>query len=74
MSCAVTWTAADVAALEKSIADGVETVKYSDKEVTYRSLEEMLQLLSIMKAAVCGDANGGGRFARVFAKSSKGLC
>ena len=59
MSCAVTWTASDIAALEKAIADGVETVKYSDKEVTYRSLDEMLQILAMMKAAVCADASSG---------------
>lgn len=43
------FTQAQIDALEKAIAEGTTRVKYQDREVTYRSLEEMLQILSMMK-------------------------
>lgn len=36
-------------ALEEAISQGVLEVEYSDKKVRYRSLDEMLRILSIMK-------------------------
>jgi len=36
-------------ALESAIAEGVLTVEYNDKKVTYRSLREMNQILLSMK-------------------------
>lgn len=35
-------------ALEEAIAQGALRVKYADKEVEYRSLDEMLSLLELM--------------------------
>jgi len=43
------FTQAQIEALEKAIAEGTLRVKYQDREVTYRSLEEMLEILSLMK-------------------------
>lgn len=39
------WTIEQYNTLKEAIASGTKTVKYSDKEVTYRSLEEMMTLL-----------------------------
>lgn len=71
------YTLEQITALETAIAQGALSVKYSDKEVTYRSLEEMLKILSIMKGAVpdpdnpSSSVNGGGR--RYYGQHSKGL-
>ena len=39
----------DLKCLEQAIAEGAKRVKYSDKEIEYRSLEEMLKIREIMK-------------------------
>lgn len=39
-------------ALCAAIAQGVTSVKYGDKEVTYRSLTEMLRTKSLMESAL----------------------
>jgi len=48
-------------ALECAIAEGALRVKYSDKEVEYRSLNEMLKIRDIMKKAlgVCSSKKKG---------------
>jgi hypothetical protein len=65
-------------ALEAAIADGALKVKYSDKEVEYRSLGEMLKIRDIMINAlglnqVCSKSKGlfGGK--RLKMEHSKGL-
>ena len=65
--------------LESAIADGALKVKYSDKEVEYRSLEEMLKIRDIMRndlglnKACCSKSKGlfGGK--RLYMEHSKGL-
>lgn len=46
------FTQAQIDALEKAIAEGTTRVKYQDREVTYRSLEEMMQILNMMKKSL----------------------
>lgn len=47
------WTAQDLEILEKAIALGATKVKYSsDKEVEYRSLEEMLKVRDLIFKAL----------------------
>ena len=46
------YTKDDLEKLEAAIAQGIQTVKYTDKEITYRSLEEMLKIREIMLKAV----------------------
>lgn len=65
-------------ALEGAIAEGALRVKYSDKEVEYRSLEEMLKIRDIMRNALglnsaCPQSKGlfGGK--RLKMEHSKGL-
>jgi hypothetical protein len=48
------FTQAQITALEKAIASGALRVKYADRDVQYRSLEEMERLLGKMKAEVGG--------------------
>lgn len=64
-------------ALEEAIADGALKVKYSDKEIEYRSLKEMLKIRDIMRKALgvdisCGSSGlFGGK--RIVITHSKGL-
>lgn len=44
------WTQTDVDALKAAIALGALKVRYSDREVTYRSLDEMRETLALMEA------------------------
>lgn len=39
-------------ALEESLAEGTLIVKYADKQVTYRSLDEMLRLRNVIRQAL----------------------
>jgi hypothetical protein len=57
------YTIEQVQALEAAIAQGVLIVEYADKKVEYRSLDEMLRILSIMKDALGLNKNGGRRYA-----------
>ena len=65
-------------ALIASISEGALRVKYSDKEVEFRSLKEMLELKNLMEKDLClKDSKTekglfGGR--RIKARHSKGLC
>lgn len=44
-----TYSTAQYNALTEAIAQGALKVKYADKEVEYRSLDDMLKLQEIMK-------------------------
>lgn len=56
--------------LEAAIAQGSLRVKYADKEVTYRSLDEMLKIRNLMRESL-GLIDSSGR--RVVMGFSKGL-
>lgn len=64
-------------ALEKAIGEGVRRVKYSDKEIEYRDLDDMLKARDLMRQKLglnkkCGEKGlFGGK--RIIAKHSKGL-
>lgn len=62
------YTQEQIDSLQSAIAQGVLTVEYGDKKVTYRSLDEMLQLLGIMQGAV----NPQSRSKRYYAQHSSG--
>jgi hypothetical protein len=71
------FTVENLEALEAALAGGERRVKYSDKEVEYRSFEEMVKIRDLMMKklgllSTCG-AKGlfGGR--RIKAQHSKGL-
>lgn len=51
------WTQTDINKLKAAIGQGATKVKFADREVTYRSLDEMKETLRIMQADV--DAANG---------------
>ena len=71
------FTVEQLQQLEASLASGERRVKYNDKEVEYRSLNEMRELIAMMRKALCLDSSGakkglfGGR--RINAIHSNGL-
>jgi hypothetical protein len=74
----IAYSKANLLALQKAIVDGVRRVKYTDKEVEYRSLDDMLKIEKKLKAELgldtqCGSGKGlfGGR--RIVGRHSKGL-
>ena len=71
------FTLARLEALEIAIASGERRVKYSDKEIEYRSMDEMIKARELMRRKLglsknCGEKGlFGGK--RIIAKHSKGL-
>jgi len=64
------WDLKDLAVLEKAISQGVQKVKYTDKEIEYRSLNEMLRLRDVMKR----DLGLTSKSNRLYAQYDKGTC
>lgn len=62
------YTQEELTALQSAIAQGVKKVKYSDKEVEYRDLNEMYEVLANMQKEL-GTSNHGRRYA----SHSKGI-
>lgn len=82
MSCKKTtyesgFTMERLEALEAAIADGVLKVKYTDKEVEYRSMADMLLARALIrkKLGLSKNCGGTGLFGgtRIIARHSKGL-
>ena len=70
------FTEENLVALKKAMAEGVRRVKYTDKEIEYRSLDEMIKLQKRMERELYGKKCGkpglfGGR--RIVGRHSKGL-
>lgn len=57
-------------ALEKAISQGALKVKYQDREVQYRSLDEMMSILNMMQKAV---GNSSGKLRVITPEFSKGV-
>jgi len=70
------FTCEDLQAIEQSLAKGVRVVKYVDKEVTYRSVDEMLKIRDMIRGCLGlnTDSNTGGRGLRRVASYNKALC
>ena len=64
------WSASDLEEIEKAIKSGTLRVKYSDREVQYRSLQEMLQIRDMIAREVGTKPAGP---TRRLAQFSKGL-
>ena len=66
------WTQDDINALKASIATGIKDVQYSDgSRVTYRSLEEMKDILGQMQGEV--EAGAVKRVRTIRVNSCKGF-
>lgn len=63
------FTQAQITALESAIATGATRVRYADRDVQYRDLDEMEKLLAKMKRQV----NGTTRLRLVRVNSVKGF-
>ncbi len=64
------WTIEEYNALKSAIATGAKTVKYADKEVTYRSLEEMAAILRAMAEELGLNDHSGNRKYPSFTKGT----
>jgi len=62
------FTQTQLAALDEAISQGALTVKYQDRMVTYRSLNEMLKLRELMR----NELGLTETTVRLYAKHSKG--
>ena len=71
MAQSVSYTQENLDAINDAIAKGVRSVKYTDKEIVYRSLDEMLKIRDLICKAL-GLVTGRG--SRRVASTSKGLC
>ena len=67
------FTQTDIDKLRAAIAQGALRVRFADRDVTYRSLDEMRSILAMMQAAV-NAAAGRPRRRAVRFQTSKGLC
>jgi len=67
----VAYTQAQLDALEAAIAEGALVVKYQDKSVEYRSLNDMLKIRGLMQADLSVNPQSTGGL--VYPKFSKGL-
>lgn len=65
------WTQAQLDAIESAIASGELTVRFGDRTVTYRSMEELLQARAVIKESLAA-ASGTARDRFSFAQASKG--
>ena len=76
-SCVTGFTTEKLQALEEAIGEGVLKVKYSDKEVEYRSLDEMYRIRNSMRKSLglCPAPKNAGLFggSRAKMEHSKGL-
>ena len=64
------YTLEQLDALKAAIAQGALSVKYADKEVTYRSLDDMMRIKREMEKELAPEVN---RSTRRYAEFSKGL-
>lgn len=64
------FTATDLAAIETAIASGALSVRYADRSVTYRSMDELIKARDIIKAALAAAA---GTSYTSYVQTSKGL-
>ena len=70
MTIESSWTSEDLRKLEKAIAQGVLRVKYTDKEVEYRTLSDMFTIRERIKKSLSGSS----KLKSFTVISSKGLC
>ncbi|KSW22772.1 MULTISPECIES: hypothetical protein [unclassified Pseudomonas] len=65
------YTLEQYEALKAAIAEGALSVRFADRSVTYRSVDEMIRILRLMESDLGLNANSNGT--RRFASFSKGF-
>lgn len=68
-----TYTQSQYDTLTAAIAQGATTVKYGDKEVTYRSLTDMLRVKELMATDLGINGTAPQNRGRRYAQFSKGV-
>ena len=63
------WTVADIARLKRMMATGAASGRFNERQITFRSLDEMFKLLDVMEDEV----NPRGRVKAVRFQTSDGL-
>jgi len=67
----VAWTQQQLDAIEAAIASGELTVRFGDRTVTYRSMDELLQARAVIRETLAAESDTAtDRFS--FAQTSKG--
>ena len=64
------WTQSDLDAIEAALVNGTTKVKYETKEVTYRSIDELIRVRDLIKKDLGATNASSGR---VYSSHSKGL-
>lgn len=64
------WSQTDLDVIEAAIASGTLKVKYTDKEVEYRSLTELLKARDLIRQAL---GITSGRTTRIFSEFDRGF-
>lgn len=75
----VAFTEENLLALEKAIVEGVRRVKYTDKEVEYRSIDELMRIRNLIREKLgkkkCGEPGlFGGRRKKMIHSKGLGDC
>lgn len=68
----MSYTTDDLTAIETAIKSGTSRVKYADREVQYRSLEELRGIRDLIRSELGLIGDNAGRTRRYF-EHSKGL-
>lgn len=71
---ATNLTLEDLKELEAAYFKGVKSVKYTDREIVYRSLDEMKRLIDHARQCLGLDTQDTGRGRRRVAQHNKGFC
>ena len=67
----MSWTQTQIDAIEAAIASGELTVRFGDRAVTYRSMDELLQARAVIRESLAAEAGTAtDRFS--FGQTSKG--
>jgi hypothetical protein len=54
----MSWTTSDLTAIERAIASGALRVKFSDRDVQYRSIDELLKARETIQKTLAGSTAG----------------
>ena len=65
------WVTADLTAIEKAIASGELSVRFADRAVQYRSIEELLRARDVIKEAIAQSAGGAATIRSTYASFYK---
>jgi hypothetical protein len=68
----MSYTQTDLDAIDAAIKTGTTRVSYGDRDVTYRSLDDMLRIRDLIRGEL--GVLPGGNSAANYPRFSKGLC